>query len=274
MYRNKPAQQVLYFPMADLFRRMFKVPEMLAELEAFTARILREVPLRDRHMTEAWDGSILHDLLVGNQDGGDDGIQEVADFEPDANQPEAEEKSDESESGGESVVETREDSCEDSDEEDTSEVEHKEPDSIQEESNESEEPDEEGLGTAEEHTLYLSLTADGTETHKNLSVTPVTSKILNLRGRLRSLLSNIRLHAVLPPKVKDYNGLLRPVAEEFYNHRPNGGKPIRLLHPTKGTPVHLYVVLAWMVNDIRGQMYVTGGHSPPCYEGSCAMCKV
>ena len=121
---------------------------------------------------------------------------------------------------------------------------------------------------------YLALTADGTEIQKNISFTPVTTKILNFDCRLRSLMSNIRLHAVFPPSVKDYNGLFEPIVEEFYLHRPGGGDPVKLRHPLTKKIVHLYVHLTFLVNDIRGQPAVTGGKSAPCYEGSCAMCKV
>ncbi len=126
----------------------------------------------------------------------------------------------------------------------------------------------------EEHVLYLAVTADGTEIQKNVSFTPVTSKFLNFDMRLRSLMSNIRLHAVFPPSVKDYNNLFEPFVEELYTHRPGGGMPIRMRHPDTNKPVHLYVHLAYLVNDIRGQTACTGGKSAPCFEGSCAMCKV
>ena len=112
---------------------------------------------------------------------------------------------------------------------------------------------------AAEHTIFIALTADGTEVQKNTSFTPVTSKVLNFSSRLRSLLSNIKLHAIFPPSVQDYNSLLRPIVDELLKHRPGGGDPIRMRHPVTDTPVHLYVHLAFLVNDIRGQPGCTGG---------------
>ena len=127
---------------------------------------------------------------------------------------------------------------------------------------------------AEKHTLFLAVTADGTEVQKGISYTPVTSKVLNLGSGLRSMMSNIRLHAVFPPSVKDYNSLMRPFAEELYKHRPGDGTPIILRHPTTRKLMHLYVHMAYTLNDIRGLPACSGGHHPPCIDGSCAQCKV
>ena len=118
------------------------------------------------------------------------------------------------------------------------------------------------------------MTADGTEVKKNRSFTPVTSKILNLPSRLRSRMSNIQLHAVFPESVKDYNSLLRPVALQLQERRPGGGNPIRIRHPRTGARMHLYVQLAYLVNDLRGGPACTGGTHPPAIEGSCVECKV
>ena len=38
--------------------------------------------------------------------------------------------------------------------------------------------------------------------------------------------------------------------------------------------MHLYVKLAYFVNDLRGGPACTGGSHPPCIEGSCVACKV
>ena len=121
---------------------------------------------------------------------------------------------------------------------------------------------------AEVYTIYLSLAADGTEVQKGRSYTPVTSKVLNLGSDLRSMLSNIRLHAIFPPKVQDYNSLFRPVAEELHLYRPGGGHPIRV---DSETDEHK---LLHLVNDMRGVPACCGGHHPPCTIGSCVFCAV
>ena len=129
---------------------------------------------------------------------------------------------------------------------------------------------------ARKYTVYLSLTADATDFAKwvNKSFTPVTSKILNLDCTLRSRMSNIQLHAVLPESIRDYNSLLRPVIIQLNRYRPRGGRPIQIHHPRTGRPMHLYVHLAYTVNDMRGVPGCTGGSHPPCTEGSCVVCKV
>ena len=126
------------------------------------------------------------------------------------------------------------------------------------------------------YTVFISLTADATDfsTWTNKSFTPVTSKILNLDASLRSRMSNIQLHAILPESIKDYNSLLRPVACQLRRHRPDGGRPIRVQHPRTGKMMHLYVHLAYTVNDLRGVPGCTGGCYAPCIEGSCVVCKV
>lgn len=129
---------------------------------------------------------------------------------------------------------------------------------------------------ASQYVVYISLTADATDFTKwvNKSFTPVTSKILNLNSNLRSRMSNIQLHAILPESIVDYNSLLRPVVMQLHKHRPGGDRPIRIHHPRTGRLMHLYVQLAYTVNDLRGVPGCTGGSHPPCIEGSCVVCKV
>ena len=126
------------------------------------------------------------------------------------------------------------------------------------------------------YTVYISLTADATDFAKwvNKSFTPVTSKILNLSSALRSRMSNIQCHAILPESILDYNSLLRPVVLQLHKHRPGGGRPIRIYHPRTGRLLHLYVHMAYTLNDLRGVPGCTGGSYAPCYEGSCVACKV
>lgn len=122
--------------------------------------------------------------------------------------------------------------------------------------------------------MYLSPTCDGTEVQKDVSYTPFTTKILNLTSGLRSLAGNIKLHAVFPPHIKDYNGLLLPIAEEFEKLRPGGGNPIPIDHPETNELMHLYVHLAYFVNDLRGAANCTGGHQTPAYVGACSICNI
>ena len=74
--KMRPARTALYFQMADMFRRMFNVPALADNLIALTNIQMSDVPLADRHIQEAWDGTILHGLMRENNMqlvNGDDG---------------------------------------------------------------------------------------------------------------------------------------------------------------------------------------------------------
>ena len=55
-----------YFEMADAYRRMFNAPAMMAELELFSSRVHSRTPIGQRHLDEAWHGTILNDILLKN----------------------------------------------------------------------------------------------------------------------------------------------------------------------------------------------------------------
>lgn len=262
-YRHCAARTAIYFPTKNIFKRMFSTPMMMAALEDFKMNTQSAAgnAMHERYMEEAWHGSILHDTLhaeeaesSADESGEDELAMETSQDSDDAHS--------EVEAEGTSDLDS-----EDEDEEDDGEL-------AQADSDPEEAPSLQVLPPESEHIIYISVTADGTEIQKNVSFTPVTSKVLNLGCSLRSLMSNIRLHAVFPPSVKDYNALFAPFADELHTHRPGGGNPIRLRHPVTRKRIHLYVHLAYFVNDIRGQPAVSGGKSAPCINGSCAMCKV
>ena len=122
--------------------------------------------------------------------------------------------------------------------------------------------------------MYFALTADGVEVVKNVSYTPVILKVLNLPAELRTMMANIRMVAVLPPGVVDYNSVLRPIAADFARHMQKGGTPIITRHPRTNMLLHLFVHLTYTLNDVRGVPTVTCNHHAPCYIGSCVFCKV
>ena len=274
-------RQAVYFDMKDTYKCMFNSSVLLDELKRFEDEALAAGSIRDRELLNASDGTILHGArsedpsVNGSLPDQDDPESEVGDQEGG--------KSNESESADVSSMEV---SSEDHDSEaegdladlDTDEevdedygTSNAAPGEDKDESDEDKEDD----GTAVKYTLYISLTADGTEVQKRpqLSFTPVTSKVLNLSNQLRSRMSNIQLHAVLPESIRDYNSMLRPIAEQLRKHRP-GGVPIRVRHPTTGAMIHLFLVLAYTVNDIRGVPGCTGGSHAPSIEGSCVVCNV
>jgi len=275
-------RQAVYFDMKDTYKCMFNSSVLLDELKRFEDEALAGGSIRDRELLNASDDTILHGAR--SEDPSVNGNL------PDEDDPESESevgdqeggKSNESES--EAVISSVEASSEDHDSEaegysaDTDDevdedngTSNAAPSEDKDESDEDKDDD----GTAVKYTLYISVTADGTEIQKRpqLSFTPVTSKVLNLSNQLRSRMSNIQLHAVLPESIRDYNSMLRPIAEQLRKHRP-GGVPIRVRHPTTGAMIHLFLVLAYTVNDIRGVPGCTGGSHAPSIEGSCVICNV
>ena len=49
--------------MADMFKRMFLIPVMKEALQQFAATTPSDVPIQDREINEAIDGTILHGLV-------------------------------------------------------------------------------------------------------------------------------------------------------------------------------------------------------------------
>lgn len=274
-------RQAVYFDMKDTYKCMFNSSVLLDELKRFEDEARAGASIRDRELLNASDGTILHGAR--SEDRSDNGSLSDEDDDEDEPEPGVNDQG-----GGESNDSEDVSSAEVSSDEHDSEAERdlvgtdEEVDedygicnaATGEDKDESDE-DIDDDGTAVKYTLYISLTADGTEVQKRpqLSFTPVTSKVLNLSNQLRSRMSNIQLHAVLPESIRDYNSMLRPVAEQLRKHRP-GGVPIRVRHPTTGAMIHLFLVLAYTVNDIRGVPGCTGGSHAPSIEGSCVVCKV
>ena len=60
---GRPARTAVYFDMADMFQRMFAVPVMKEALKRFAETTPSNVPIQDRELNEAIDGSILHGLV-------------------------------------------------------------------------------------------------------------------------------------------------------------------------------------------------------------------
>ena len=108
---------------------------------------------------------------------------------------------------------------------------------------------------------------DGVEVRKNTSYTPVTLKILNLPGELRGALGTMLLLGLFPPKIKDYNAMMRPIVDMFIDVGP-GGAGARV-----GDKV-IYLALAWILNDSRGVPSCCSGKQAPAFCGSCVLCVV
>lgn len=119
--------------------------------------------------------------------------------------------------------------------------------------------------------LYFMLCQDGVEVRDKKSYTPVTAKLLNWPPKMRSLLESIILLGFLPPSVKDYTAMLRPIVAAFAKYRP-GQEPLELYDAAHATTVRVWLVMAVTVSDIRGMPAVTCGKSPPCKIGGCNAC--
>ena len=97
---------------------------------------------------------------------------------------------------------------------------------------------------------------DGVEVRKNISYTPVTLNILNLPGELRGALGTMLLLGLFPPKIKDYNAMMRPIVDMFIDVGPGGaGAPV-------GDQV-VYLALAWILSDSRGVPSCCAGKQAP-----------
>jgi hypothetical protein len=108
---------------------------------------------------------------------------------------------------------------------------------------------------------------DGVEVRKNVSYTPVTLKLLNLPGDMRGALGTMLFVALFPPKVKNYNAMMRPIVDMFVDLEPRG----------RGIAVGdqaIHVALAWILNDTRGVPTCCCGKQAPALCGACVRCVV
>ena len=298
---GEAVRQAAYFDIEDDFRTFFEVECMADALEEFaTKEPACSGTIRDRQLDAAVDGSIVHDLHFQEEDPGLEASDEEAAEVEDDYEGAAESSTGSSEVSGRAMNNT---SGDEQHEVNTKFVCYRttlvcantklvyfnlqEPyeGKFRVDVDDGEQPwaadqDQPIFEEARKYTVYLSLTADATDFAKwvNKSFTPVTSKILNLDCTLRSRMSNIQLHAVLPESIRDYNSLLRPVIIQLNRYRPRGGRPIQIHHPRTGRPMHLYVHLAYTVNDMRGVPGCTGGSHPrrPAQKALawCARCVV
>jgi hypothetical protein len=99
----------------------------------------------------------------------------------------------------------------------------------------------------------------------NVSYTPVTLKILNLPAGMRGALGTLLFVALFPPKVKNYNAMMRPIVDMLLDLAP-GGDGITVREKVS------HIVLAWILNDTRGVPDCCCGKQPPAFVGSCVRC--
>lgn len=101
----------------------------------------------------------------------------------------------------------------------------------------------------------------------------MTAEVLNLSPDVRKLLGSIWFLALFPPHVKSYQDMFKPLVDMYASLRP-GGSGVRVWDAHQRRVRTIYVVLAWIVNDIRGVPNTGCGSHPPCYVGSCMLCTV
>ena len=77
--------------------------------------------------------------------------------------------------------------------------------------------------------MYFVLVNDGVEVQKNVCYTPITLKVLNEPKERRSKMGCIWLAAFFPPKVRNYQAMFTPLAEQFERLQPgNEGVAVHL----------------------------------------------
>ena len=84
---------------------------------------------------------------------------------------------------------------------------------------------------------------------------------------------SIWLLGYMPPKVKNYQNMLKPLVDMYAKYAP-GNQHIDVHDSHLGTSVKKWVICAFLTNDVRGVPNATCGKSPPCLVGTCNMCNV
>ena len=121
--------------------------------------------------------------------------------------------------------------------------------------------------------LYFAQSHDGVEIQKNVTYTPITAKVLNLPTHVRGRLGCIWLLGYLPPHVKNYQNMLKPMVEMFAKSAPDKD-PINVYDAHTKTHRNIWTVIAWITNDIRAVPNGTCGRHPPSLIGSCNYCCI
>jgi hypothetical protein len=85
---------------------------------------------------------------------------------------------------------------------------------------------------------------DGVEIHKNKSYTPVTMQILDWPQEQRTLLGSTWLLAVFPPGIKDYQALMRPIAQSLADVGPDS-EGVDIVDLVDNTPHKARLAVAW-----------------------------
>lgn len=123
----------------------------------------------------------------------------------------------------------------------------------------------------DEDTIVLQQSNDGVEVQKNVSYTPVVFKYLNLPPSIRSRFGTMLLLAFFPPRIKNHQAMFRPLVEQLARYQP-GRETVSVYDAFQEQVRQLSVVVAPLINDIRGLPHTTMGKAPPAYVGSCNYC--
>lgn len=122
--------------------------------------------------------------------------------------------------------------------------------------------------------VFLAQSNDGVEVEKNTCYTPITAKVLNYSCKVRGMLQSILLLGYMPPKVRNYQAMLKPVVEQFAKHSPVTGVPVQVHDAFLARDRNIFLVCAWLNNDIRGVPGAACSKSPPAIVGSCVLCVI
>ena len=84
---------------------------------------------------------------------------------------------------------------------------------------------------------------------------------------MRGALGTLVFLALFPPKVKNYNAMMRPIVDMFVDLAPRGSG-VTLQEKV------VHVALAWILNDTRGVPDCCCGKQAPAFVGSCVRCVI
>lgn len=104
------------------------------------------------------------------------------------------------------------------------------------------------------------------------SITPVLCECLAFPEHLRHIFGNMFLAALMPRRANNDQLMLRPWVETLARYAP-GREAIEVTTPD-GTTLHVHVILAHMVNDLRGFPKTIMAKQSPAYFGACIQCNV
>jgi hypothetical protein len=121
--------------------------------------------------------------------------------------------------------------------------------------------------------MHLMCCWDAAEWKKGQSFTPILGVVLDWPLEVRNAQGSLWCMGVFPDKIRNYQNMHRPNAEQFAACGPDSDG-VEIVDAFDGTTHTSYVAIVIMLNDLRGYYQSSMGKSAPCYVGNCPMCGV